>query len=139
MQQRMSSLKSAQRESNLQGTMLSLPLPANTLRGIVSFYAIIHLTRAEAAMALQEFARVLQPGGFLLLAFHGGEGEIHSSEWFGQPVAIDATLFEGEEMEQYARQAGLCDVEVVERPPYAFEYQSRRLYLSARVIPRFLS
>ncbi len=90
-------------------------------------------------MALQEFARVLQPGGFLLLAFHGGEGEIHSSEWFGQPVAIDVTLFEGEETEQYARQAGLCDVEVVERPPYAFEYQSRRLYLSARVIPRFLS
>jgi len=61
------------------------------------------------------------------------------SEWFGQPVAVDATLFEGEEMEQYARQAGLCDVEVVERPPYAFEYQSRRLYLFARVIPRFLS
>src|SRR5258707_72394 len=71
--------------------------------------------------------------------YYGGEGEIHSSEWFGQPVAIDVTLFEGEEMEQYARQAGLCDVEVVERPPYAFEYQSRRLYLSARVIPRFLS
>ncbi len=118
---------------------MQLLLPANTLRGIVSFYAIIHLTRAEAAMALQEFARVLQPGGFLLLAFHGGEGEIHSSEWFGQPVAIDVTLFEGEETEQYARQAGLCDVEVVERPPYAFEYQSRRLYLSARVIPRFLS
>ena len=57
---------------------MQLLLPANTLRGIVSFYAIIHLTRAEAAMTLQEFARVLQPGGFLLLAFHGGEGEIHS-------------------------------------------------------------
>src|SRR5205807_779900 len=103
---------------------MQLLLHANTLRGIVSFYAIIHLTRAEAAVALQEFARVLQPGGFLLLAFHGGEGEIHSSEWFGQPVAIDVTLVEGEEMEQYARQAGLCDVEVVERPPYALSIKA---------------
>src|SRR5205823_14452157 len=101
--------------------------------------AIIQLTRADVAMALQEFGRVLQTRRFLILAFHGGEGEIHSSEWFGQHVAIDVTLFEREEMEQYTRQAGLCDVQVVERPPYAFEYQSRRLYLSARVIPRFLS
>src|SRR5256885_9066218 len=99
---------------------MQLLLPANTLRGIVSFYAIIHLTRAEAAMALQEFARVLQPGGFLLLAFHGGEGEIHSSEWFGQPVAIDVTLFEGGEMERNARPAGLCGGGVIARPPSAF-------------------
>ena len=97
-----------------QGTMLALPLPAHTLRGIVSFYAIIHLGREEAQQALQEFARVLQPGGFLLLSCHRGEGELHNEEWFGRPVTIDVTLFEGDEIERYTRQAGFVDIEIRE-------------------------
>lgn len=115
-----------------QGSMLALDTPADSLAGIVCFYAIIHLSRNEAMSALREFWRALQPGGPVLLAFHGGAGEIHSSEMLGEPVDLTATLFEGDEMAGYARSAGFIDVDVQERPPYEFEYQSRRMYLSAR-------
>lgn len=116
----------------MQGTMLDLPTPDASLAGIVTFYAIIHLTRDDAALALREFHRALQPGGYLLVAFHGGEGEIHSDEWYGEPVDITATLFAAEEMAHAARAAGFVVVELLERPPYAFEYQTPRTYLLAR-------
>jgi hypothetical protein len=77
------------------------------------------ISSAEAAMALQEFARVLQPGGILLLAFHGGQGEIHSSEWFGRPVAIDVTLFEGEEMDQSDCRCAQDDISSAGCHPFA--------------------
>ncbi len=41
--------------------------------------------------ALGEMAGVLIPGGTLLLAFHGAEGEAHAEDWFGRGVSIDAT------------------------------------------------
>jgi SAM-dependent methyltransferase len=115
----------------VQGSMLALPVADGELAGIVSFYAIIHLARVEAGTALREFARALQPGGELLLAFHGGEGEVHTDEWFGERVDVHATLYGAEEMAEYARGAGLTVLEVRQRPPYAFEYQSQRIYLWA--------
>lgn len=115
-----------------QGTMLALPVEDGTLAGIVSFYAIIHLTRTEARDALREFRRALALGGHLLLAFHGGEGEIHTEEWFGQPVDVRATLFTGDELARYAADAGFTLVELLERPPYDFEHQTPRVYLLAR-------
>jgi SAM-dependent methyltransferase len=115
-----------------QGTMLALPVADAALAGIVCFYAIIHLTRDEAGRALREFYRALQPGGHLLLAFHGGEGEVHAENWFGQSVSVTATLFEGEEMARYAEAAGFSIVKLLERPPYEFEHQTRRVYVLAR-------
>ncbi|HEX8035822.1 MAG TPA: class I SAM-dependent methyltransferase [Ktedonobacterales bacterium] len=115
-----------------QGSMLALDTPADSLAGIVCFYAIIHLRRNEAVSALSEFWRTLQPGSPVLLAFHGGAGELHSIEMLGEPVDVTATLFEGDEMAGYASDAGFIDVDIQERPPYEFEYQSRRVYLLAR-------
>ncbi len=111
-----------------QGNMLALDLPDGSLAGIVAFYSLIHLERAAAVRALAELARVLAPSGALLIAFHGGEGEVHAEEWFGQGVSIDATLFQPAEMAAYMEQAGFRVEEVVTREPYAFEYPSRRVY-----------
>jgi SAM-dependent methyltransferase len=115
----------------VQGTMLALPVADGTLAGIVSFYAIIHLSRSEAVDALREFHRAIQPGGQLLLAFHGGEGEIYAEEMLGERVAIHATLFRGDEMAAYAREAGWIAVAVSERAPYPFEHPTQRVYLQA--------
>lgn len=115
-----------------QGSMLALDALDNSLAGIVCFYAIIHLHRNEVVTALREFWRAVQPEGLVLLAFHGGVGEIHSTEMLGEPVDVTVTLFEGDEMTGYARDAGFIDIDVQERSPYEFEYQSRRVYLSAR-------
>jgi ubiquinone/menaquinone biosynthesis C-methylase UbiE len=116
----------------VQGDMLALNLPGASLDGIVCFYTIIHLKREDVTHALQEMNRVLRPGGRLLLSFHAGEGELHREEWYAKPVSIFVTLFETDEMAQYLRSAGFEIERVVERPPYEFEYPTRRVYALAR-------
>lgn len=64
--------------------------------GAVALYSIIHITAAERAVACHEFARAVRPGGWLLVAFHidtpgFASGEVnHLTNWFGQPVDLDA-------------------------------------------------
>ena len=110
--------------------MRALALPDASLAGVVAFYSLIHLERASAPQALAEIARVLAPGGVVLLAFHGGEGEAHADDWFGQGVSVDATLFSPEEMGGLMAEAGLAVAEILTRPPYDFEYPTQRVYAS---------
>lgn len=114
-----------------QGNMLSLFAPDETWGGIVCFYSLIHLPRSAVPQALAEFWRTLRQGGRLLLAVHGGSGEVHSDEWFGKRISVDAILFERQELAGYLSAAGFVVEEALERPPYDFEYQSQRLYLLA--------
>lgn len=115
-----------------QGNMLELNLPDSSLAAIVSFYAIIHIERDKVTRALQEMNRVLQPGGSLLISFHGGEGVLHRDDWYNKPISIDVTLFGTDEMSGYLESAGFEDVNIVEREPYEFEYATTRVYASAK-------
>ena len=117
--------------SFVQGNMLALPLANESLGGIVAFYSIIHLRRSRLPDALREFQRVLKPGGKLLLAFHGGEGDLHNDRFLGKPASFDATFFSGSEVEAVLLQIGFTTVQIQERDPYEFEYASRRVYVSA--------
>jgi SAM-dependent methyltransferase len=111
-----------------QGDLRALGLPDASLAGIVAFYSLIHLERAEIASALTELARVLVPGGLILIAFHGGDGAVHADDWFGQGVSIDATLYRPTEMAAAMERAGFHVETIATRVPYDFEYQSTRVY-----------
>lgn len=113
-----------------RGDMLDLKL--RDLAGIVCFYTIIHLDRADVPRALGQMRGALQPGGRVLLSFHGGEGTLHREQWYGKEVSVDVSLFSKEEMERYLADAGFIDIEILDRAPYEFEYQTRRLYAFAR-------
>lgn len=52
----------------LRGDMRQLPLRDDTLEGLWSSAAFLHLPRTDAPATLAEFARVLRPGGVLLLS-----------------------------------------------------------------------
>jgi SAM-dependent methyltransferase len=114
-----------------KGDMRALAFPPGSFAGIAAFYSLIHLQRSEVPQALQELHRILHTHAPLLLAFHGGTGEVHTENWFGQGVSIDATLFTAEEMTAYLHEVGFQVEQVVEREPYEFEYQSRRVYILA--------
>ena len=73
-----------------EGSMLALDLPDASLAGVVAWYSIIH-TPAERRPALfAEFARVLRPGGWLLLAFQVGDEVVPVRHAYGHDVQLDA-------------------------------------------------
>lgn len=115
-----------------QGDMLALGAADETFAGLVSFYAVVHLARADVPRALKEMWRVLRPGAPLLFSFHGGEGELRRAEWYGEPVSVFVTLFTGDEMSGYLTAAGFAVEQIAAREPYPFEYPTPRLYARAR-------
>jgi SAM-dependent methyltransferase len=61
------------------GDMRAMPFPDASFDGAVSSFAIDHLGRADAARALREAARVLRPGGQLLIMNLGLDGWIRAA------------------------------------------------------------
>jgi len=116
-----------------QGNMASLDIEDGSLAGIVAFYSLIHLHRPQVVPVLQEFSRVLQPNGLLLLAFHQGQEVRHVQEWWGKQVELFGVFFERDEMEGYLREAGFEIEESLVRSPYVgVEVQTQRVYIFAR-------
>jgi SAM-dependent methyltransferase len=116
-----------------EGDMLALDLPDASLAGIVAFYAIVNLPASTLPTVFQEIARVLQPNGLLLLAFHAGDETLSPAELWGHPVSMDFFLFPPTQIEDQLREAGLIIEESNQRDPYPeVEYQSRRAYILAR-------
>ncbi|HYE91441.1 MAG TPA: methyltransferase domain-containing protein [Terriglobales bacterium] len=114
-----------------QGDFFALPLENGALAGIAAFYSLIHCPRRELGRALAELARVLVPGGRLLMTLHEGTGEVGRDEAYGKRVALVATLFSEAEVRAALAGAGFHLDELAIRPPYDFEYQSRRIYARA--------
>jgi SAM-dependent methyltransferase len=69
-----------------EGNMLALGLGDATLAGIAAFYAIVNIPAESLPQAFREMARVLQPGGLLLLAFHMGGEAPEVNELWGRPI-----------------------------------------------------
>ena len=110
----------------------ALPLADASLGGIVAFYSVIHLPRPELPAAFAEFHRVLRPGGALLVAMHGGEGEIGADDWFERGVSVRATLVSLPELTALFQAAGFTVTTEHERDPEPTEHPTSRLYVLAR-------
>jgi ubiquinone/menaquinone biosynthesis C-methylase UbiE len=117
-----------------QGNMLALDLPDASLAGITAFYAIVNLARESLPQVFREMARVLQPGGLLLLSFHIGNETMHRDDWWDRPVNMDFHFLQPPAVQHDLEAAGLTVEEIVEREPYApgVEHQCRRAYIFAR-------
>lgn len=117
-----------------EGDMLALDLPTGSLAGIAAFYAIVNIPRHFLGTVFGEMARVLQPGGVLLLAFHAGHATVHQTDLWGRRIDMDFFFFDLPLIRAGLEAAGFVVGDVVERGPYApeIEYQSRRAYVFAR-------
>ncbi|MCV7213470.1 class I SAM-dependent DNA methyltransferase [Mycolicibacterium canariasense] len=118
------------------GSMLRLTEADGAWTGAVSLYSIIHLAPHERLTAFREFARVIQPGGWLLLAFHVDSpdfaiGQVnHITEWFGHHVELDGYFLDPEEVVRQVTAAGFSLIARTDRlPTSGVEYPSRRCYL----------
>jgi ubiquinone/menaquinone biosynthesis C-methylase UbiE len=66
-----------------RGSFRELPAADASLGGILAWYSLIHTDPADVPAVLAEFARVLAPGGSLLLGYFDGES--------GEPFAHAVT------------------------------------------------
>jgi SAM-dependent methyltransferase len=109
-----------------------LPIAPSSVGGILSFYSLIHLPRAQIGATLREFRRVLRRGGRLLLSAHEGDGETEVDEFLGEEVRLAATFFTLDELVATSTAAGLDVMHAERRQPYPPEGDTVRLYLEVQ-------
>ena len=115
-----------------EGNMLALPIKDASLAGIAAFYAIVNLPKEALPAVFREMARVLQPGGLLLLSFHAGAQNLSEVELWGHKISMRFRLLPPSEIRRELEAAGLVIEQALERDPYPeVEYQSRRCYILA--------
>ncbi len=128
----MAKLAKLRLDAALVADMRALPLRRDSVGGLVAFYAVIHLRRAELGAALGEFHRVLRPGGRVVLSTHEGTGVVELDEFLQEPVPFAATLFGLDELVGASHRAGLEVIVAERREPYPIESKTLRLYVEAR-------
>lgn len=67
----------------IQADMTDLPIAADTIDGITAYHAVFHVPRVEQPGVYREFARVLKPGGTLLMTLPGKRFETVRRGWMG--------------------------------------------------------
>ena len=127
---RMATLAHDRLDAALVADMRALPLASARLGGLVAFYSVIHVRRAELGAVLAEFHRVLRPGGRVLFSAHEGNHEVELEEFIGEPVRVGATFFELDELVAATRSAGFGVALAERRSPYASE-ATVRVYVEA--------
>jgi len=126
------------------GSLLALPAGDAAWSGAVCAYSIIHLEAGQRPAAFAELARVIAPGGWLLLSFHIDDdahavGEVERlRQWWGEAVELDFYYLDPEVIADEVEQAGFTVMAVTRRRPWPGaegrdgEHPSRRCHLLAQ-------
>jgi SAM-dependent methyltransferase len=116
------------------GDLRRLPLADASLAAAVAFYSLIHLERdEELALACAEIARVLEPGGEAVVAYHRGNRSVKTTEMWGVEVDLTFRFLPDRTAATALERAGLELVATLRRGPYpGIEQPTPRSYLIAR-------
>jgi ubiquinone/menaquinone biosynthesis C-methylase UbiE len=100
------------------GSMTALVLPDGELAGIVAWYSIIHTPPEEQHVLLGEIARVLRPGGRLLVATQvGGDECVHLDHAYGHDLSLDVYRLDPDALARRLGAAGLSITARLTREP----------------------
>lgn len=123
--------------------MGDLPLRNGALAALTSFYAVIHLDRAERVHAYREFHRVLADGGMALIAFHVDDPDhpagssVDRRTWWGVDINLVFRFLDPElELAALAGVGFEPRAALVRQGAGGDEYPSRRAYLLVQRPPR---
>lgn len=97
--------------------LAELPFDDGAFRGVLSWYSIIHVSPDDIVALLRELARVLAPGGVLLLGFQAGAGERLVDGAYGHDVQLRAHLHGTQRLAEELVALGLEILETVDRAP----------------------
>ncbi|MDQ0379640.1 class I SAM-dependent DNA methyltransferase [Amycolatopsis thermophila] len=114
------------------GAMADLALADESLGGILAWYSIIHTPPELLPAVFAEFARVLVPGGHLMVAFQAGDERRRLEQAYGHTVSYDAYRLPPDRIAELLADAGIPVTAQLVREP-AFEYETTpQAYLLAR-------
>jgi ubiquinone/menaquinone biosynthesis C-methylase UbiE len=95
------------------GSLTDLPYPDDQFAGVMLWYSIIHTPPAGQARIFAEAARVLRPGGHLIVGFQSGEGTRDVS-WayrqFGHEIQLERHQYLADQVAAQLAAAGLHEV-----------------------------
>jgi SAM-dependent methyltransferase len=74
----------------VHGEMSTLPFRADRFDAITAYHAVFHVERERHPAVYDEFARVLRPGGRLLMTLPGGRFETVRRGWMGGRMFFSA-------------------------------------------------
>ena len=95
------------------GSLADLPFRENQFDGVMLWYSIIHTPATGLAQIFAEAARVLRPGGYVVLGFQSGDGLRDLSQSyrrFGHEVQLERHLHATAQVVTRAESAGLHEV-----------------------------
>lgn len=114
------------------GALSALPVGSGSLAGVVCWYSIIHTPPDEFPVVAAELARVLTPGGRLLLAFQAGVGEsTHRNEVYGHAASLTSYRHDIEFTSDVLAAAGLAVSAIATRDPERGHERSPQAFLQA--------
>lgn len=96
----------------IRGDLATLPLCARAVDGITAYHAVFHVPRTEHQGVFEAFARVLRPGGWLLMTLPSGAVDTIREGWmgarmrfssFGRQATLDALSEAGFRVQQTPR------------------------------------
>ena len=100
----------------VQGDMTSLPFAADAFDGVLAYWSLIHVPLAEHPATIEEFARVLRPGGRLLLSEGTDRWVGENPDWLGNGVGMAWEIAGREATREHLQNAGFTVERVVGVP-----------------------
>jgi ubiquinone/menaquinone biosynthesis C-methylase UbiE len=117
----------------VEGDLVALPFEDERFEGVLSWYSIIHLPKAELPSVFSECRRVLRPGGSLLLGFHAGSGERAVHHAYGHDVDFVVQLHDVQLVSEALVAGGFALVARLERAARGLEKNAQGFVLATRV------
>ncbi len=118
--------------SFLLGRLTDLALADAAVNGVVAWYSIIHTPPDQLGEVFAEFARVLAPGGPLLLAFQIGDERVHITRAYEHDLSLSAWRLPIEGVRALVTDAGLLVHTEVLRAPTGGETTPQAYLLATR-------
>ncbi|MFD0265159.1 class I SAM-dependent methyltransferase [Streptomyces sp. NPDC127106] len=114
------------------GSMDSLDVADGVLGGVLVWYSTVHTPPAGLPPLFAEFARVLAPGGHLLIAFEAGDRRARLEHAYGHRVDLDVYGNPPDLIAGLLADAGLAEVARLVRRPGAREAGPQAFLLARR-------
>jgi len=116
-----------------QAEMSLLPFAAETFDAITAFHSLIHVPLVDHQQVIDEFARLLRPGGRLLVSEGLEEWRGSNPDWLDTGVEMQWEIAGIEQTRKQLRQAGFQVVDQSTAGDELADNESQWIYLTAKL------